>query len=192
MNDIELIVQIRNGNTNAFRFLVDQNKNLVWHMVLRMIRQREDIEDVCQEVFMKVFRDIQKFRGESKLSTWIGSITYHVCIDYIRKKGREKVLFSDEWEPDESALQVHETTTVQMDRNWLKLKIHELIERMPLSYRTIVTLYHLEGFSYHEISEVTGMPDGTVKSYLSRGRHMLRERLENEQPDIRNFLWDDH
>ena len=70
MTDADLIAQIKCGNTNAFRFLVSKYQRLVWHMVLRMVRQQEDAEDICQEVFIRVFRNINGYRGDSKLSTW--------------------------------------------------------------------------------------------------------------------------
>jgi RNA polymerase sigma factor (sigma-70 family) len=184
MNDAELIAQVCNDNTSACRFLVDKYKNLVWHMVLRMVNQQEDAEDLCQEVFLRVFRDIRKFRGDSKLSTWIGTITYHVCVDYIRRKGREKVDFTDTMEKVAFGKVSDEDATELFDRASVKKLVHQLIGEMPLHYRTVITLYHLEEFSYKEISEVTGMPEGTVKSYINRGRNMIRERILQSVPDI--------
>ena len=96
MNDEDLIQQIIRGNTIAFRHLVDKYSNMVWFLVLRMVKQHEDAEDLCQDIFLKVYRDIKKFRGDSKLSTWIGSVAYHTATDYLRKKGREKVMFTDD------------------------------------------------------------------------------------------------
>ena len=89
MDDAELVNALKAGNTNAFRFLVDKYRNLVWHIVLRMTNRQEDAEDLCQEVFIRVFKQIDRFRGDSKLSTWIGSVTYNCCVDHIRKSKRE-------------------------------------------------------------------------------------------------------
>jgi RNA polymerase sigma factor (sigma-70 family) len=86
MNDAELVNQILNGNENAFRYLVASNQRLVLHVVGRIVRQQEDVEDICQEVFMKVFRQIKKFRGDSRLSTWIATIAYNTSISHIRSK----------------------------------------------------------------------------------------------------------
>ena len=184
MNDAELIAQVCNDNTSACRYLVDKYKNLVWHMVLRMVNQQEDAEDLCQDVFLRVFRDIRKFRGDSKLSTWIGTIAYHVCVDYIRKKGREKVDFTDTMEKVAFGKVSDEDASVLLDKSSVKKLVQQLIEKMPLHYRTVITLYHLEEFSYKEISEVTGMPEGTVKSYINRGRNMIREKILQAVPDI--------
>jgi len=190
MSDAELIAQVRNGNTNAYRYLVDKHKNLVWHMVLRMVSQHEDAEDLCQDIFMRVFKDIGKFRGDSKLSTWIGTIAYNTSVDHIRKKGREKVYPADDMEPFMKGKISTETAFGKTDKSSLKNIVHRLIETMPLHYRTVVTLYHLEEMSYREIEGITGMPEGTVKSYLSRGRQILREKLTQVIPDIQTVLHD--
>jgi RNA polymerase sigma-70 factor (ECF subfamily) len=190
MDDASLIIQIRNGNTNALRFLVDKHKNLVWHMVLRMVNQAEDAEDLCQDVFLRVFRDIKKFRGEAKLSTWIGSIAYNVCIDHIRRKGREKVFPTDDLAPVMKGLKASENTAGKMNQSDLKVIVHAVIAEMPVQYRTVITLFHLEEFSYREIAEITGMPEGTVKSYISRAREMIRERVLALVPDIHPVLYE--
>jgi len=190
MNDAELIAQVQNGSTNAFRFLVDKHKNLVWHMVLRMVKQQEDAEDICQDVFMRVFKDIGKFRGDSKLSTWIGSITYNICVDYVRKKGREKVYPTDNLGPVIAGKAAVERASDGIDKAELKKVVHRVIDAMPLHYRTVVTLYHLEEFSYREIEEITGMPEGTIKSYLNRGRQIIREKMLELVPDIHPVLFE--
>lgn len=190
MDDASLIIQIRNGNTSALRFLVDKHKNLVWHMVLRMVNQAEDAEDLCQDVFLRVFRDIKTFRGDAKLSTWIGSIAYNVCVDYIRRKGREKVYPTDDLAPVMCEIKAPENTAVNMNRSDLKAIVHAVIAAMPVHYRTVITLYHLDECSYREIAEITGMPEGTVKSYISRAREIIREKVLELVPDIHPVLFE--
>ncbi len=184
MNDEDLILQIKGGNINAFRHLVDKYRNMVWHLVWRMVRQHEDAEDLCQDVFVKVYHSIGKFRGDSKLSTWIGSVAYNVTTDYLRKKGRSKVLFTDESGRLEIALTDPADPLKTLTRDDLKALIHRIIAELPLQHRTVITLYHLEQFSYVEIAEITGMPEGTVKSYISRGRTAIRESLLKMVPDL--------
>jgi RNA polymerase sigma factor (sigma-70 family) len=189
MEDVDLIAQVKNGNTNAFRFLVDKYKNLVWHMVLRMINQQEDAEDICQDVFMRVFRDIGKFRGESKLSTWIGTIAYNTCIDHLRKKGREKTYATDNLGKILAGKISMDSASSRVDKSYLKNIVHKIIEAMPVHYRTVITLYHLEEMSYREMEEITGMPEGTIKSYLNRSRQILREKIIQMVPDIEPVLF---
>jgi len=190
MNDVDLIARIRSGDENACRILVENNKNLVWHMVLRMINQPEDAEDICQDVFLNVFRNIGNFKGGSKLSSWIGSIAYHVCIDYLRKKGKEKSLFLCAPVADNRYDPTMLLPSGNVDRARLKALVHQLIEHLPVSYRTVVTLYHLEECSYREIADITGLPEGTVKSYLSRAREIIREQVVKRVPDIRLVLFE--
>ena len=190
MDDKDLILYVNNGNSQAFRFLVEENKNLVWHMILRMVKQTEDAEDLCQEVFMRVFKDIKKFRGDSKLSTWIARITYNVCIDFLRKKGREKLDFTAD--PGILINNEEEMNTPSQIINIVEIKnlVNSLIDQMPLHYRTVMTLFHLEELSYKEIGEITGMPEGTIKSYLSRGREIIRENIVKIVPDIHPVLFE--
>lgn len=190
MDDASLIIQIRNGNIGALKFLVDKHKNLVWHMVLRMVNQAEDAEDLCQDVFLRVFRDIRSFRGDAKLSTWIGSIAYNVCIDHIRRKGREKVYPTDDLAPVMREIRAPQNTAGNMNRSDLKAIVYTVIAAMPLQYRTVITLYHLDECSYREISEITGMPEGTVKSYISRAREIIREKVLELVPDIHPVLFE--
>ncbi len=184
MSDPELIILIQNGNSHAFRYLVDQHRNLVWHLVYRMTRMREDAEDLSQEIFLRVYRDIRKFRGESKLSTWVASIAYHMCIDYIRKKGREKidlveepVLVLKEDPPERNPV-------LEIDRKDMQRMIQDILEQLPLHYRTVMSLFYLEEMSYKEIEAITGMPEGTLKSYLNRGRQLIREKIEKYFPEF--------
>jgi len=185
MNDEYLILEIKKGNRQAFRYLVDKYNNLVWHLILRMVNQHEDAEDLSQEVFLRVYRDIHKFRGESKLSTWIGSIAYNAATDYLRKRGRKQKVMVDYNDiiPDIRTDDIA-TPLEELSREDTKKMIHVIIERMPVQFRTVITLYHLEQFSYAEITEVTGMPEGTVKSYISRGRTFIKEKLVTMIPGL--------
>ena len=178
MNDTELVQQILNGNSNAFRFLVSKHQRLVLHVVGRIIQRQEDVEDICQEVFIKVFRKLKRFRGESRLSTWIAAIAYNTSISHIRKEMRKMESSYDETPSlmkDEKDSGLNQSGVEQQE---IKKYLLEMIEQLPLHYRTVLTLFHLEEFSYREIEQITGMPEGTVKSYLSRARNLLKEKLE--------------
>lgn len=185
MDDATLITQVQAGNEHANRFLIEKYKNLVWHLVLRMVDQSEDAEDLCQEIFLKVFRDIGKFRGESKLSTWIGAIAYNMSVTYLRKKGKNIMVSVDDYLPVTSGKLADESADEAMDKSSMKKIVHRVIDSLPAQYRTVITLFYLEELSYKEIEEITGMPDGTIKSYLNRGRQAIREGILNLVPDMR-------
>ncbi len=178
MNDAELVQQVLSGNENAFRFLVAKHERLVVHVVGRIVQSQDDVKDICQEVFIKVFRKLKRFRGDSRLSTWIATIAYNTSISYIRKQMRQPEHSYDE----HPALILGEQDTSlnqkMVEKEEVKKYLLLLVEQLPVQYRTVLTLFHLEEFSYKEIEEITGMPEGTIKSYLSRARKILKEKLE--------------
>ena len=175
MNDSELISQILNGNMNAFTFLVNRYQKLVVHITGRLIQRHDELEDVCQEVFLKVYQNLGKYRNECKLSTWIATIAYNTSINYLRKFKK-----GDEVNPDDSAA-LRNLTDYRAD-DFEKADLHrylrDQIELLPVHYRTVLTLFHLEEFSYQEIEQITGMPEGTIKSYLFRAKALLKEKLK--------------
>lgn len=190
MNDGDLVQQILNGNSNAFRFLVANHQRLVVHIVGRIVQRREDVEDISQEVFMKVYRKLKLFRGDSKLSTWIAKIAYNTSISHVR--GLKKELSYDE-SPMLVANESDETHNQKgIEREEAKKYLLELIEELPVHYRTVLTLFHLEEFSYREIEEITEMPEGTIKSYLSRARKILKEKLEKVVEDEKTNIFTDY
>jgi RNA polymerase sigma-70 factor (ECF subfamily) len=175
MDDSELITLILNGNMNAFTFLINRYQKLVVHITGRLIQRQDELEDVCQDVFMKVYQNLGKYRNECKLSTWIATIAYNTSINYLRKFKK-----GDEVNPDDSAALRNLTNyrTADYEQTDLHRYIREQIEKLPVQYRTVLTLYHLEEFSYQEIEQITGMPEGTVKSYLFRAKALLKEKLK--------------
>ncbi|MDP2339092.1 MAG: sigma-70 family RNA polymerase sigma factor [Bacteroidota bacterium] len=175
MDDSELISQVLNGNRNAFTFLVNRYQKLVIHISGRLIQRQDELEDVCQDVFLKVYQNLGKYRNECKLSTWIATIAYNTSINYLRKFRK-----GDEVNPDDSAAlrNLTDFRVVNYEQADLHRYIREQIELLPVHYRTVLTLYHLEEFSYQEIEQITGMPEGTVKSYLFRAKALLKEKLK--------------
>ena len=175
MEDAELVNQILKGNMNAFTFLVKRYQKLVVHITARLIQRQEEVEDVCQDVFLKVYQNLGKYRNECKLSTWIATIAYNTSINYLRKF--KKMM---EVNADDSIVLINMTDYKLDDyeRTDLHQYINEQIELLPVQYRTVLTLYHLEEFSYQEIEQITGMPEGTIKSYLFRAKALLREKLK--------------
>jgi len=175
MNDSELIGQILNGNMNAFTFLVNRYQKLVVHITGRLIQRQDELEDVCQEVFMKVYQNLGKYRNECKLSTWIATIAYNTSINYLRKFKK-----GDEVNPDDSVAlrNLTEYRSDDFERADLHQYLRDQIELLPVQYRTVLTLFHLEEFSYQEVEQITGMPEGTIKSYLFRAKALLKEKLK--------------
>jgi RNA polymerase sigma factor (sigma-70 family) len=174
----ELISRVLAGNLNAFKLLVIQHERLVTAMIKRVVGNNEDAEDISQEVFIKIYKNLPYFKFESKLSTWIARIAFVTALYHARKiSGREPMTLNIK------ALENEHQTTENPENILVKKNTSEYIQsqisNLPLPYRTVLTLYHLNELSYQEISDITGMPEGTVKSYLFRARKLLKNKLKH-------------
>ncbi|MEZ5360738.1 MAG: sigma-70 family RNA polymerase sigma factor [Candidatus Zixiibacteriota bacterium] len=173
-----LVEKILAGDKAAFKTLVIENQRLVSHVVFRMVSAAPDREDVCQEVFVKVYQNLGNFRFDSKLSTWIARIAYTTCLNFIDKK--KLPLYDDLGDEDKNFEPVGDEAD-RPDNRFADSALTDIlkteIDNIPPVYRTIVTLYHLDDMSYAEIAGIMKMPEGTVKSYLFRARRLLKERL---------------
>lgn len=176
-DDRTLVSRVLAGDMQAFMLLIRQHERLVAHMVGRLVKNQEDREELCQDVFLRVHEKLGEFSFNSKLSTWIATIAYRHAINHLRKK---KMLFTAV--PDEEAfsksfveLSNPETLAEESDMDGFILK---LVDELPPQYRIVLTLYHLDGMRYPEIGEVTKMPEGTVKNYLFRARNLLKEKVK--------------
>ena len=175
-DDATIVKQIIQGDMRAFKMLVDQHKKLVLHMVGRVLNEPADREDVMQEVFIKVYKNLPKFNFESKLSTWIATIAYRTAINFLRKNKKTKITSMEDLAENEEIPEISSGQT--LDQQDMHRFIHEQIQNLPPAYKTVLTLFHLEEMNYAEIVEVTGMPEGTVKNYLFRARKLLKEKLQ--------------
>ena len=176
-DDRALVARILSGDLQAFMRLIRQHERLVAHMVGRVIKNEQDREELCQDVFLRVHEKLGDFNFQSRLSTWVATIAYRHAINHLRKR---KMLFSEI--PDEEAFAQRfvvetnpESLTEKRDLDEFVLK---LVEELLAQCKTVLTLYHLHGMSYPEIGEITKMPEGTVKNYLFRGRNLLKEKVK--------------
>lgn len=173
-----LIDEILGGNKAAFRKLVEQNQRLVSHIIFRMVPDRQDREDLCQEVFVRVYRSLPNFRREAKLSTWIARIAYNMGLSHIQRKNISLV---DETTLDyvdsDDDTPIAPSPQAEVEKKIVSGLVRDEIEKLPVYYKTALTLYHLDGMSYDEIVDIMKVPEGTVKSYIFRGRKMLKDRL---------------
>lgn len=191
MDDKSLIRKFSEGDQQAVRLLIENNRNLVWHIIASMVGNSNERDDLFQEVFLRVVKGLRSFREDSRLSTWIGSITHHVCVDHLRKKKREMNIYSyDDDIKKVSNIQTGSTGNIA-EKEDLNRFILEAITKLPADFRMVITLYHMDECSYRDIAGITGMPDGTVKSYINRARTMLREILVNRIPDLADIRNDE-
>ncbi|WP_336516832.1 RNA polymerase sigma factor [Pollutibacter soli] len=184
--DRSLVSQVLNGNPGAFKIIIKDTEKLIAQIIFKMIGNAEDRKDIAQDVYLKAFHGLTSFRFESKLSTWIAQITYNTCLNYLDKK--KLLLFYYSGEEDEYQEELidnlhfkhthynNETEASIHNKELAELLKMEIDKLSPI-YRTLITLYHNESLSYAELSLVTGLPEGTVKSYLFRARKELKDNL---------------
>ncbi|MBM6829234.1 sigma-70 family RNA polymerase sigma factor [Anaerotignum lactatifermentans] len=179
----ELVALARQGDMDAFEALILQHEKIVYNIAFRMMGGGEDVKDMAQEVFLKVYRNLERFDGKSAFSTWIYRIAVNTCIDEIRKRkgkqtysldaelededGNYKKQFADEGgRPEEEILQKE-----------LRGEVLAALETLSPEHKAAVILRDIRGYSYEEIAEMIQMPLGTVKSRISRGRAQLKEEI---------------
>lgn len=167
------------GDPNSFKQLVKDHERLVGQVVFRMVTNRTDREDICQDVFIKVYQNLAGFRFDSKVSTWIARIAFTTCLNYLEKK---KLPLYDDCSPEGKSIDdcIGKSADPEgwTNTRQASIRVCEEIDQLPVIYGTILSLFHLQDMTYAEISSILSLPDGTVKSYLFRARKMLKERLQ--------------
>ncbi|MBN2356306.1 sigma-70 family RNA polymerase sigma factor [candidate division KSB1 bacterium] len=182
VTDKDLIDAILAGNQRAFEEFMQRYKNLVRHIIVRMIANTADREDLGQEVFFKIYHNLGTFRFASKVSTWVAKIAHNACVNYLQKK-KIPLLENNYLEEDKNGITLErfrgdgQSPLESVEQENAAALIQAAIEQLPVHYRSVITLYHLHEMSYAEISEIMGLPEGTVKSYLFRARKILRHKL---------------
>ncbi|MEO1253786.1 MAG: sigma-70 family RNA polymerase sigma factor [Bacteroidota bacterium] len=171
MDEKQLVQQVLNGSESAIRLLISKYERLVVHMVARVVSSDMDREELCQDVFIKVIEKISTFKFDSKLSTWIATIAYRTSVNFAKKKKMNQVAL------DEIAFKMGSNVNIAEEKDMKKF-ILSLVDQLPVNYKTVLTLFYLDGFSYLEIVKITDMPEGTVKNYIYRAKLKLKDLVE--------------
>lgn len=193
----QALAQARQGHPEAFDVLVEMHSARLFSVCFSYLGNRQDAEDCVQETLIKAYRGLKEYNGLSSFYTWIYRIAINTCLDFHRKNKRHASLSVDEaletedsliyqQIPDQGPLPDEQAETAEMTR-----LVREEIDGLPDYLRDIIILRDLEGLSYHELSEILRLSEGTVKSRLSRARHQLMERIiKREQSAARRRLTD--
>lgn len=184
LTDKHLVDKVLDGDHRAFATILKNTEGLVAHMVFKMVPREDDRQDIAQDIYLKVFHKLSGFRFQSKLSTWIGQIAYNTCLSYLEKK--KWILPGNRMETDKYDPSTGETSfespAFHESENAVFLKeragiLQAEMEKLSPLYRVLIGLYHQEELSYQEIVQITGLPEGTLKSYLFRARRALKDAL---------------
>lgn len=175
-DDLELVRRFNEGDEAAFNMIVHRYSSKILTLCTYFLKKEEEAYDVAQEVFMKVHRSLERFRGDSKLSTWMHTIAVNTCKNRLsfwkRLLARRK-----EYEASQDVLRVPWGPEDEVERSERARLVREQILALPEKYRLVVILKDLKGLPYEEIAQILDIREGTVKSRLHRAREQLAARL---------------
>jgi len=165
-----------------FRQLLAEHQESVYNQAYRMLGNREEAEEATQDVFLRVYRGLRDFRGESKLSTWIYRITTNICINRLQLKklntvSLDKPLTEQGRPVAEVIAGLMDSPDEQYQRRQLAKILEKQVRRLPEKWAQAINLHHFQGFSYTEVAEMMKLPRATVASYVLRGRQQLTRAL---------------
>jgi len=175
--DMELIEACLEGDQECFSELVDRYKNLVYSIILRQTRDIEEANDLAQDVFLKIYKNLASYTPAFKFSTWVMRITGNHIIDQHRKRKLETVSYEEYAEAGSPMVDTSASPETEYLKREQTERINKLVEGLPEMYRIPVELYHQEELSYQEISEKIGEPLSKVKNRIFRGRKLLKTLL---------------
>jgi len=173
MSDYEIIQACLEGGSNCFSELVLRYKNLVYSIILRMVVDKEEANDLVQEVFIKIYKNLGKYHPEFKFSTWTMRITTNHVIDY-RRKRKEQTVPLEDMEYAVCSDSSPEASYIEKEK---AQALKKAVESLPDMYKVPIVLYHQQGLSYQEIAAVIEEPLSKVKNRIFRGRKMLKDDL---------------
>lgn len=178
-HDRDLVDAVLANRPGAFERLVREFQGLCWHIILRMVRNPEDARELCQDTFLRVHQCLHQYRHESALKSWIGRVAYTIALRHLQHK-RIPLLDhdgEDGFDPVENIGDGFDLEAACADEETAR-HLHQAIEQLPPLQRTLLTLYYLDETTIPEISRITGLASGTIKSHLFRSRLRLRGAIE--------------
>lgn len=173
-SDKVIVAKILSGNTQEFAIVVKSTEKLVTQIVRKMVAYENDQKDLVQDIYLKAYQNLSFFQFKSKLSTWIANIAYNTTINYLQKKKIPIVEIGPDLENKTTSSEKTELEFFKKES--LEILNNEINKLSPL-YKTLINLYHLEELPIKEISDITNLPEGTIKSYLSRARTTLKDNM---------------
>jgi RNA polymerase sigma-70 factor (ECF subfamily) len=184
ISDQHYIDKILRGDTNAFTALVDRYKDMIFSLSLKMVKNREEAEEVAQDTFIKIFNSLSKFKGDSKFSTWIYKIAYNTCLDRLKKNKKENLNISiDEFSAH--LIKTMDNALSALEDKERKQKIQNCLNLLPGDENFLLTLFYFEEQSLEEIGKIMSINANNVKVKLFRSRQKLAVILKKQlEPEI--------
>ena len=181
--DTELVALAQKGSTNSFNKLVHKYHSRIYSLTYQMTSNREDAEDLTQEIFIKAFEALPRFKGRSSFYTWLYRIGINKTINYRKKRNRNRPLSIDALDQDITYDEVYaeldskDSPLRHIGLNELQVKLNEAMQRLSLKHRTVVVMHDIEGIPHDEIAKIVGVSVGTIRSRLFYARRQLQADL---------------
>ena len=181
-----LIDRLKNGDVKAMEPLMQLHQDYVYTLAMQMVKSNGIAEELTQDVFVKVFRKIDSYQEKSKFSTWLYTITYRTCLNYLEKK---KIIFNmSEIASKENNNEVNDFTfkdefennVSQIEEKEKQQIIWHAIDSIPQQQGVVIALHYLQQFSVKEIADMMNVPENTIKTHLFRGRSAIKSKLEKQ------------
>jgi RNA polymerase sigma-70 factor (ECF subfamily) len=183
LRDEELVSFIIKGKTELFSVIIDRYQSKVFSTVFHYTRDQEEARDLTQEIFIKLYNNLQSYKSKASFSTWLYRIAVNRCIDWTRKKRLQTVSTICDNSDDE--IDIYDTIADRAggpEEDFIKQEnrayIRKVVEELPEIYKTVIILYYFEDFSPQEISDMIDIPKRTIETRLYRGKNLLKLRLE--------------
>ncbi|MGI6560964.1 MAG: RNA polymerase sigma factor [Clostridia bacterium] len=189
-----LLEKARKGDVDAFEMLIREHERKAFNIAYRFLKNADDAEDITQEAFLRAFRSIKKFKGQSSFSTWLYRIINNTCIDFVRAKQNKITDSIDktiQYDNEELELQIpgDQNDPVDMaETAEISQLMQSMLALLPDDQKMAIILRDIQGFSYQEISEITGVGMGTVKSRINRGRMALKELIQKNGELFNDYI----
>lgn len=187
LSDQYYINQIMRGDTNVFSVLVDRYKEMIFTLALKMIKNREEAEEISQDTFVKVYNSLNKFKGDSKFSTWIYKITYNTCLDRLKKNKKEDCTISiDEF--SDYLVKTMDNALSALEEKERKQTIQNCLNLLSREENVLLTLYYFDDQNLDEIAKIMDINSNNVKVKLFRSRKKLAVILKKQlEPEILDY-----
>jgi RNA polymerase sigma-70 factor (ECF subfamily) len=176
-SDEQILADLQQGQTRRFRILIDRYKDRALTLAMKILRDRREAEEAVQDAFVKVYRNVEHFRRESSFQTWFFRILYNECFSRLRRNRSVPPMVATEEDEDPRLTDTDAMTDARILSADLQRIISAEFEKLAAHYRTALSLFYLQELKYEEIASVMDVPVGTVKSYIFRGKQVLRKRL---------------
>ncbi|SKB38879.1 RNA polymerase sigma factor [Daejeonella lutea] len=190
-NDFHVVSRAKQGDQKAYAELMQRYKDSIYFMALKMVNNKDDAMDLTVETFGKAFENLEKYKPDFAFSTWLFRIATNNCIDFIRKKRLNVVSLNTLTDQDgeERHFEVR-SESLNPEENSIKKqeneKLKNIVEQLPLRYRTLIVLRYFEEQSYEEIAQQLDLPLGTVKAQLFRARDLLANIMNRKKNNLRS------